>query len=283
MLGDYTALYRLPVVEGAFLTGDGAFPAEVALNRAAASQLNVTLGEEVTLGAAVVQSAQAGTLARGITYRIAAIVDDGKTDTQVYAPLSTLSALDPDALRGAYLTLRAVAPSTWGNYMQEILPAELSRLDIEVSEPVRRVDSVETVTEQLVLISSLFAVAGVFVLVITISGIANVGLATVKERARELSIRQAFGATPAQILAQVFGAALVLGCLVAVLGAMLTALGVVSVLPEFFVTGSAIETPGFPWLACGVAAGTALATTVVGNLIPAVIALRLPIARILRG
>ncbi len=103
------------------------------------------------------------------------------------------------------------------------------------------------------------------------------------ERARELVVRRAFGARRVDVFAQVIAGSAVVGVFVGLLAAGLAVVGTYIVLPAYIPAASAIVPPTFPWSACAAGFGAAVATGILGGLVPAIRATRLPVARAMRS
>lgn len=112
-------------------------------------------------------------------------------------------------------------------------------------------------------------------MVILALGILNIGLAGVSERARELVIRRAVGATRGDIIAQMLVSAMLVGVLAASVAVVLGAVAVEWWVPQRIPPGSALAPPGLPWQAAGWGIIAAVTTTLAGSLLPALVAARL--------
>jgi putative ABC transport system permease protein len=127
-----------------------------------------------------------------------------------------------------------------------------------------------------------FLVVAVIALLISALGILNIGLASVSERARELVVRRAVGATRSDIVAQVLVAAIVVGLVAASLAILLAFVGVELWIPTRIDAATAIEPPTLPWEAFVWGVISASATSFLGALLPAIVASRLDVALALR-
>lgn len=279
--GAYSDFYRFPIVQGKELASRGVLPASINLNEAAASEFGLRADDLIRVHPDVVPGAAAACPAQGIEFQVVGIVADGKDFAQAYGSLPALVELCPDALANHSVELRWVAPFRAGE-SERVMRGVLDRYAIAFDPDIRRADTVHEVSGQVSLVSLLFSVTCGLMLVVTVIAITNVGLATVRERSTELSIRQAFGARPWQVVGQVLGGSLLLGIAVAILGILLTLIGVYWIVPKLIPAASAIGAPVFPWVGCLAAMGASLSAAIVGGLLPAWAALRLPVAVILR-
>ena len=279
--GAFSDFFRFPIVTGDELSERSILPPEININERAAREYGLSAGEAVILTPAVERDSAGVCPAGGIEFTVAGVVADAKDLPQIYGSLSFLEALCPDGIAQQAVELRWVAAAQAGE-IEKLLRETLDRYLVAHDADVRRADTVADATSQIRLVNMMFAITGGLMLIVTIIAIANVGISTVRERSVELSIRQAFGATPKHIVAQVLGGSLLLGICVAMLGVVATLLGVYVVLPQMIPAASALGAPVFPWEGCLTAIVSALGAAAVGGLIPAWFALRLPVAVILR-
>jgi putative ABC transport system permease protein len=136
--------------------------------------------------------------------------------------------------------------------------------------------------EQLRTQQAAFLVVALVALAIAALGMLNIGLASVSERARELVIRRAVGATRADILGQMLVSSIVVGVAVAAVAVDTAWIGVQWWVPQLIAPSTAITPPGLPWAAVSWGLVAAISTTVAGSLLPAVVAARLDVATALR-
>ena len=151
-----------------------------------------------------------------------------------------------------------------------------------VERKLNRADHVDELLGQLRAQQTAFLAVGVLALIISALGILNIGLASVGERARELVIRRAIGATRAGLMGQMLVASVVIGLVAAALACGLAVLGVEWWVPRRVDPMTAIRPPTLPWTAATWGLVAATTTTLLGSLIPAVVAARLDVASALR-
>jgi len=146
----------------------------------------------------------------------------------------------------------------------------------------RALDEVDHYRDQLRAQQTGFLIVAVIALTIAALGILNIGLASVSERARELVIRRAMGATRTQIVLQLLLAAATIGAITAKLAIAVAIVGVQAWAPTLISPQSAAVPPSFPWAAAGWGLLASVTTTLLGAAIPAALAARLDIATALR-
>jgi putative ABC transport system permease protein len=178
-------------------------------------------------------------------------------DDELFMPLTTLQhklvgeeriGLILTAVRDERLTQRAIAEITRVVRQNHRLKPGRDDFDVSSVEEMAELAFVLTDTLQLlvaVIASLSLAVGGV--------GIMNIMLVAVTERTREVGLRMALGATPANVLAQFLLEALVLALLGGLVG---VSLGVGAAFGLALVAGwPVVVSPGTVLLAFGVAAG----------------------------
>jgi putative ABC transport system permease protein len=276
--GELDGVRRLPVLGGTWLPGAGAvFPDGVVLNEDASAlyggvgtRLRLWLNENL------------------LPYDrpVIGVVADGRGEPRVY-----------QSLRSALHFYPSVASDSGGLALELLVHYPgASRTEMrgkirEVAEAVRvPADSVEAHASSGLadFLSSLeqaqrwFAVVSAVTLLVAVVGLLNIGLATLRERTRELSLRRALGATRQRVFGLVLTTTVVLSGLVAAAAIGLAYVGVVWWVPQFVSAASAIEPPGFPWQAAAYGGLAALAAGLAGGLVPALAAARVDMIQVLR-
>ena len=168
--------------------------------------------------------------------------------------------------------------------LEQTLKARLKAVGVGEDRLYRTtIRTTEHYTDQLSLLRWIFFGMAILVLLIGVAGILNVGLASVGERVEEFALRRAVG-TPRLLLAGIILAeTLFIGVLTAVAA---IGVGIVGLKLSGHVLGDYrpfLRNVTFPWQA-GLAGGIAgLAAGVLGGLIPAVRAAKIPIATVMRA
>ncbi len=143
----------------------------------------------------------------------------------------------------------------------------------------QRTDTVGQLTNELGTTARVFIAVAVIALTIAALGMLNIGLSTLAERSDELALRRAFGAHRRDVITLM----LLEAQLVALTGGTLGVLTAYAAMPLTLTAFGTTATATFPIEAAlaGVAAGSAAALA--GAVAPALKAIRVPIASIMRG
>jgi putative ABC transport system permease protein len=144
------------------------------------------------------------------------------------------------------------------------------------------VDQGKQISSTLSLIEVGFEVAAGLTLFVAALGLLNIGIASVRERSRDLSIRRAMGATRARIFALVLLSSVSVGVLAAAVAVLLAWMAVELVVPQLVNPAVGLPPPGFPWQAAALAMGLGIGVSGLGGLLPAAQASRVAIADALR-
>lgn len=189
-------------------------------------------------------------------------------DDVMYLPFSTFSRRILGSERVAFMMAKASSPDRIDDLKQQLETIMRERRRImpgdEDDFAVRDPRELQAVLDQVtgVLTAFLLGVAGISLVVGGI-GIMNVMLVSVTERTREIGVRLAVGARPADILSQFLVEAVVLSAAGGVLGILLGLLGA-------FGLARGIQVPFvFPASAVPVAVGVSLLVGVVFGVFPA--------------
>lgn len=271
--GDLSSVRRLPVIDGVALSGDRILPPQFMVNQAAEEKW----GPPGTRMALVI-----GPRARPTIGTIVGVIADGQPTPMVYA--SGLAFVKfQTALSEASVTLLLHHPFASQQTIYEVATDVARTAGWRLDEQsFQRVDQVDQLLASLRVQQIAFAIAALIGLVTAAIGILNIGLASIQERARELVIRRALGATRAQIIGQMLVAAVLIALLASVLAAAVVIGLIVAWVPDQIPQGSALDPPGVPWSALAVGTLAACVTTLLGSAVPAVAAARLDIATALR-
>lgn len=217
------------------------------------------------------------------TPRIVGVVHDAGSTPTVYVRADELLNWMPPSAWGNQGGIEALLSPTASD-VEQTLRARLVAKGVPADQISRMtINTTEQYQDQLSLMQWIFFGMALLVLLIGVAGILNVGLATVGERVEEFALRRAVGMSRLLLAAIVLAETLIIGLLtsVAAIGAGIAGLKLVSHylsrLHPF------LRNVDFPWQAgvAGVIAG--LAAGVLGGLVPAIRAARIPIATVMRA
>jgi putative ABC transport system permease protein len=268
-VGDYRAARRIMLTSGRWFS-DSAYPGEVVINRAAATALAGRSTVDLELG-----------YKPAVRLSMVGVVSDGLSEPMLYASAQGVSAAALlTAPSQALLLVHTTAPRV--NDAIGLMNDATNSVGIRDRLEVSRVDEAAQIKDSLSTVSSVFLLVSLTGLVVAIIGMINVGIASVRERARDFTIRRAMGATRARIVSIVAASTVVIG-----IGATLTAIGlsyaaVKALVPLIVNPSSGIEQPAFPWLVAGYAAAGGILASLVSGLAPAIRTRTLDLAALLR-
>jgi putative ABC transport system permease protein len=272
--GDIERVRRLPMLDGRWFDGRSTYPVELVLDQPAAARWG---GPGTRLMIQVTDSQPP------VSAMVVGVTADGTGDPDVFAPLPALLHVRPTVLDGVPVDILLHHPTasiaTLTDLTNKVVRAAHGKLG---DGGVVRVDSVDELINQLDAQQRAFALVAIVALAIAAIGILNIGLASIAERARELVIRRAVGATRSAILGQILFAALVVGFVAAGAATLLAVVGVEWWVPQRISPATAIDPPGLPWPAMVLGVAAASLTTLLGSALPAVVAARLDVATALR-
>lgn len=269
---------RLPVLDGSWLPPtDKLFPGGVVLNQSASVLFGgVGTMMQVSLVDSVLPHKQ----------HVVGIVNDGRSEPRIYQSLHSALHLQPSiADMNAGLApelLVHYAGASEADSEEKIREVAAALRVPPDSVQIRPVSGLRSFLESLRLTQLGFAAVSVVTLVVAVIGLLNIGLATLRERVRELSLRRAIGATRTRVFALVLSSTLVLSLLVAVVAIAVAYIGVQWWVPRLIDHGSALESPQFPWEAALYGGLAALAAGASGGLVPALAAARVDVIYVLR-
>jgi putative ABC transport system permease protein len=260
--GNYPGLRRLPVLAGGWPSADPLPPA-IVVNAAT----GLRAGDQVMV--------RLGTSRPEVRASVAAVIADGSDDPAYYLPGAACERFLECRPATAVILLHTTTS-------RDGCAAYLTRFPEVTADSVDRFDSTASIEEQLKTLQTVFAVCGVAALVVSAIGLINLGLATIRYRSRELSIRRAIGATRRDIALLVLGSSVATGLLGAGLAIAVVAVGMDLILPHLIDPATGVQAPGLPWSALWAATAAGLATSILGALAPAARAVRVDIASVLR-
>ncbi len=264
---------RLPVIQGTWLPQNStAFPL-VAVTNVAGRRTGLVGNLRVQLS----------TSEPSVRLGIVGVVADGVDVPTLYIPLTQALAIRPSSLHDLTPMVLAHARARDQQLLADSLETALTQIGLDPADAnIRRLDHVDDLTKNLRFTATAFSAVAAIALSVAVLGMLNVGLATVRERSRELVIRRAVGATRRKLFLLVISSGLITGVFSGLAAVAVAALSVIALVPSLLDPARAIANPSMPWgaLASGLAisAGAALA----GSLAPAIRAARVDVAFALR-
>ncbi|PFG34678.1 ABC transporter permease [Sanguibacter antarcticus] len=272
--GNLDSIRRLPLISGRWLNSREDYPLEITLNPTAADTWG-GVGAQLAL--------QVTPYSPTLTATVVGVAADGSNDPVVYASLPAVLVYQPDLLSTANVQLilhdKAADDTTFREVAERIAAAGGGTLE---PSGMKRSDQVDRLLADLRTQQRAFLAIALLALVISALGILNIGLASIGERARELVVRRALGATRSGVISQVLLSSMIIGLIASAAAAAAAIWGVQWWVPQQIPLGSAIEPPGVPWTAVAWGALAAVATTLIGSALPALVAGRLDVATALR-
>lgn len=270
--GEVNRVRRLPLLEGTWPAAQS-YPPRVVINEAAAEGI----GYPGTRQVVVFPGMDGPSMVVGIS----GVVADGEDSPRAFGAIEELSAYR--VVSGSVpLRVRVTMPSATAEAVQQFLSDAFVDLGVVPNEEARRVDTVDQVAMQLEGIQLIFTLFAALMLVVAALGILNVGLASVRERSRELVVRRALGARRRTIFVFVMGEEVLVAMGVAIVALAIGLAAVYLILPAQIPPRTAINPPPFPWSAGALGMAAAIATAMIGSAAPAWKAARLPVSRALR-
>ncbi|MEU6020523.1 ABC transporter permease [Micromonospora sp. NPDC047134] len=275
---DLNLVRRMPVLGGTWLpAGEAVFPDGVVLNDVASRQLGGSVGSRLRIRLS-------GNL---LPYDrpVIGVVADGRREPRIYQSLRSALHFNPSITshsgQGPELLVHYPGAS------QAMIREKMRDIDDALAAQDQGADPQLTSSLADFLISlertqRLISVVAAVTLFVAVVGLLNIGLATLRERTRELSLRRAIGATRKRVLGLVLTTTLTLSTLAAALAIGIAYIGVTWYVPRVLDPASAIDQPGFPWQAAVYGFIAAVAAGLSGGLVPAIAAARVDMIRVLR-
>lgn len=270
--GNLNSVQRLPVVRGSDYYSTS-YPPSIELNQVAASLPDFASSEPYWISTPG---------AEGVRFVTTGTVADGQIEARAYGSLSALRVLFPGELTHLPVQIRVSGPGLDLPSAKSLLSVSSNNVGLKLDGDTHRVDTVQSVRDQVSFLSAVFAACAALVLLVASVGIANVGIASVSERSREFVIRRALGARRRDIFLQVMAASVTAGVVTAVIAVVLEVGAVYFLLPRLISVSSSVSSPAFPALACILGTVVALGTSAIGAILPAIKATRLEVALALR-
>ncbi len=273
--GPIRTIRPFPVREGAWPDASGGLAIPLAINAPTAASLGIGPGSTVTC--------RLGRMGINVTGVVACTVDDGQDEPHAYTPLPQSGTWPLELATVEPVRVLAHVAGADEQRLRNVVEAEYRRVVPDSDPPeVVRVDQEDEMARQLRSIALVFSIVAALSLVVGALGILNIGLATLRERADELSLRRSFGATRAEVVTIIVveGQVIAIAASAVALGIGIAAFPTVTALIS---NNSLVTRQAFPLASAfaGVAAGCAAAF--LGSLAPALRAGKVPIASIMRG
>jgi putative ABC transport system permease protein len=266
---DYRSIRRIPVTQGRWFT-DSAYPGEATVN-AAADRLLVKSGSAaLDLG-----------YRPGLDLTVVGVVADANPQPMIYASVqgmqSSAPLMAPDQA-GLLLHTDAARAADGPARVAELL----SRAGMHVTPEVTRADQAAQIASSFSTLTKVFLLVALIGLIVAVIGMINVGIASVRERARDFTIRRAMGATRLRIIAGVAASTALIG-IAATSVAILLSYALTTVLTPYLVDStSGISRPDYPWTTAVAAAAAGILASLISGLAPALRTRSLDLAALLR-
>jgi putative ABC transport system permease protein len=275
--GDLREVRRLPLLSGRWLSiDDRVYPGGMVVNQAASA---------VYGGPGTQVRVDLGPVVRPYPEMVVGVVADGRTEPRIYLSLAAALARHPGFMpAGEFPDLLVHYDGASEDTIRATVFHVGTELGADRSEmEVVRIDTVAGLLENLRVTQQAFLGISAVTLIVAILGLLNIGLATVRERGRELTIRRAVGATRARVFGLVLTGTILVGLATALTAIALAYLAVVLIVPRLLDPASALDPPGFPWAAGVAGLIGALAASFAGGMVPALAATRVNISDALRA
>ncbi|MFM2411807.1 MAG: hypothetical protein RLZZ587_140 [Actinomycetota bacterium] len=257
-IGDRGLVFREPVIE--VIDQRQTLAPNVAVNEAARD----AIGKAGTCPSITISS-----ISQPVTVCVRSVIVDGHNSPAIYIPLREWFAIKPEPLTGVDVGFAVHADADEGS---------MASLVRELSEPIgavetvsiQRIDTVSSLESMRATVSNSLAAIGLVAAILSALGIINIGLAQTRERAREIAIRRAYGATRNHVFGEVVGSMAIIGSLAALVAGMIGYCAFQVLVPHFVSASTGIEIPAFPWASLAAAFALNLATVLVGSFYPAI-------------
>jgi len=262
-------VWPLPVLSGRWLEREEGPAVQLVVNEAAAQAAG-------RLWPARVRWLEGGEVAAIVV----GVVDDGKAAPEAYLPLEAVPA---GAWRTSAATIHLSArAASEADLLRLVGMLQGSWDDAGAVDAIVPTSTFRRGSEAVAVVARIFLGVAAATLALGALTVANVGLASVRERTRELLLRKAFGAQGWELALLVALEAQLVAVAAAALALPLAYAANLAVVQLLVEPRFAVGAPGFPWewTAFGVAAGMGAAAW--GALAPAVRAARLAVADMMR-
>lgn len=268
-------VFPYPVRAGRWLSDNREAPPQIVLNEAASDLLGAVPGSTLLV------SAREYGQARATAARVAGIVYDSQPMPRSFMALDPTTEWGQATVRENGATAYVYAPGMDEGALRSVLAVEYARSFGFPPAEIQRSDKNDDTGQFLSTITLVFSAVAALSLLVGALGILNIGLATLKERSDELSLRRSFGATRIEVMATIVAE----GQIVALTAAALALAAGYVVFPlvlEWMSQGLLISRTGSPVSAALIGVVASCSAAFVGSLAPALRAGRVPIASIMR-
>ena len=269
---NYAQVYNLPIVQGRWLTPVNQMPRlELVANKSAAQNFPLHSYAYITTQSTVTPT----------PLEVTGIVNDGVSSPRIYVNVEGLATLAPHLWNSTNAVFYWHDTSSRTNEQRSTLIADLLHdYAPGTTNTISRTDS-QDYEGVLNIISLSFIATSILLLVVAAIGLINIGLASIEQRAHELLIRRALGATRGSVALQVIGSSILLAAIVFSVAIALSII-IVEIIPTFLPSDSPSPKPQYPYVAAIAAVGAAIITALIGSIAPAIRAARLQPALALR-
>jgi ABC-type lipoprotein release transport system permease subunit len=266
-------VYQYVVREGAWVDDGDTLAVHAVVNELAADQLGLSLGESFSFrvpGSSTQTSAE-----------VSGVVDDGAQGPRVFAAIAGAEAM-LRANSGSLSTELVVGGDQVDASQVQARLAVLGGNYRSTTFETQQTDVVQRRSAEIAATSSAFRLVGLLSLFVGIIGLANIGLAGVREQSAELSLRRAMGARwwhlPVVMLLETQ-----LIAIVATGFAVLVSSRLYPLIARRLAGSYGIATTPFPWRVALVGLALSALAAAVAGLAPAVRSLRVRISSVMRA
>lgn len=271
--GQLDRIRRLPLVTGRYLEErEPVYPGAVEVNESAMTQLG-PVGSQLRVALDAYRPP--------ISFTVVGVIADGLAAPAIYVAFGSWVRFDPTLGGSTSLRIDVHSPAASEQAIRAALTTAIADAGMPAAAQVSRRDRADEQRLSLSSAQRAFMAVSAITILVSIVGMTNIGLASVRERSRELSVRRAIGYSQRRIFAVVMSSSLLIGVIVACLAVTLAFVAVAGVLPRL-IGNRLIEVPRFPWGAASLGLIASSAASLLGGLAPALAASRAQIATALR-
>lgn len=266
------AIRPFPILAGTWLSSDPQVATRIVLNSTAAANVDIVPGQWLLHGPNHSQRSSV----------ISGVVQDGED-----RPIAYLSFADAEQWGWDSSTSETFAIMVTGSAAStsalRALDASYNSLDYKTGvQSIARTDTMVRTADEVETTRNVFGVVITLSLLGTVIGISNVGFASVKERAHELSLRRALGSTRTKAFAVIL-----LESQIVAVGSWLLAMGIsVACYPQVavaFGVPAGVDLPAYPLSAAGFGLLLGSGSALLGALAPALRAARSNLSTVMRA